>query len=716
MLSASDSSLHHSHSLLKKRDITLKPEYSDKKKPFNFSKQLLLNYDWLGWISVILTFFLSRDYSGLDSRLLTINPFFLLTILLFVAFTTQYLGICSESYREFRVVNVISSALSQTFIILGSSRLEVLLCIATFSCVHHLFSEHFNLGATSKHQVEKLLLSLSLFGFTLAFHLIKTHSFSSLFGISCSYAYLFLGALIKFVSTLKLQLSKIQQISLFLLPALICVLCQLNYLPNGNITLPVIPLSFLCILQVSAMSWQPFNRIYKRMNRTHVSFFVVFFLSALSLVVDTNNSNVLLRPCEFICALVLFGPEIEFDTNIFGNYKRLRFAYRFIESILEEKESRSIFYFFLLNATYMIVQIVYGFWSNSLGLITDAIHMMFDCIAVLVGLIATGLAKLPSSDMFPFGFAKIESLSGFTNGIFLLLISISIVLEAAFRLFSPPEMRTEQLLTVSIIGLLVNLVGLLSFSHGHAHSHGHGSCPHSHHKPHDFALPNTNKDACVQPFVRENSLDETEQEHEHEHDHEHDHDEHSDEDEHNHDHDLSHNHIHETHAIHNHCHSHSEHSHHQDSNMRGILLHIMADTMGSVGVIVSTILIKWFGWTGFDPIASILIAVLIFVSVLPLITSSAKNLILYADPGVEYSLKQCLSDLSVSHSIVSISNLKFWSASNGDVNGILHVQVGVDGDLSNVRDAVETKLRLAVPTLKQLFVQTERPNTCWCGK
>lgn len=57
-------------------------------------------------------------------------------------------------------------------------------------------------------------------------------------------------------------------------------------------------------------------------------------------------------------------------------------------------------------------------------------------------------------------------------------------------------------------------------------------------------------------------------------------------------------------------------------------MHVLADTLGSVGVIISTILIQQFGWTGFDPLASILIAVLIFISVIPLIKSTASILML----------------------------------------------------------------------------------------
>lgn len=59
----------------------------------------------------------------------------------------------------------------------------------------------------------------------------------------------------------------------------------------------------------------------------------------------------------------------------------------------------------------------------------------------------------------------------------------------------------------------------------------------------------------------------------------------------------------------------------------------MADTLGSVGVIISTLLINRFGWTGFDPLASIFIAVLIFASVVPLVTDAGRLLML--DMGEE---------------------------------------------------------------------------------
>ncbi|KAJ2982762.1 hypothetical protein NUW54_g10710 [Trametes sanguinea] len=145
-----------------------------------------------------------------------------------------------------------------------------------------------------------------------------------------------------------------------------------------------------------------------------------------------------------------------------------RLARAYLKDILSNPESRKIFYFLMLNMCYMLVQMLYGIWTNSLGLISDAIHMAFDCMAIGVGLIASVMARWPPNERFTYGYGRIETLSGFANGIFLILISVFIVFEAIQRLLDPPEMNTSQLLLVSSLGLAVNLFGMFAMG-GHHH-------------------------------------------------------------------------------------------------------------------------------------------------------------------------------------------------------------------------------------------------------
>jgi zinc transporter 5/7 len=55
-----------------------------------------------------------------------------------------------------------------------------------------------------------------------------------------------------------------------------------------------------------------------------------------------------------------------------------------------------------------------------LGLLTDSIHMLFDCAGLAVGLAAAVMSKWPSNGRFPYGYGKVDTISGFANGIFLM--------------------------------------------------------------------------------------------------------------------------------------------------------------------------------------------------------------------------------------------------------------------------------------------------------
>lgn len=346
----------------------------------------------------------------------------------------------------------------------------------------------------------------------------------------------------------------------------------------------------------------------------------------------------------------------------------------------------------------MIIQAFYGFATDSLGLLSDSIHMFFDCIALGLGLFAAVASKWPPTQRFPYGFGKIETLAGFGNGVFLMLISVEICLEAAERLKEGHETkRLAELFVVSTLGLAVNLVGMACFGHHH-HGHDHGGHSHGHDHSHD----------------------------EHDHSHSHSHDKKDD-----HDHAHSHNDSHSplmpatpaTPAAHSHDHGGHGHSH-DNENMRGIFLHVLADTMGSAAVIVSTILIHFLGWPGWDPLASVLIAVLIFLSSIPLVSSCARRLLLAVPDDTEYKLRETLSGVSDLRGVASYSVPRFWMADrsdgmekegdNSEVLGVMHVIASRGADMDDVRE--RTRKFLGGHGM-DVVVQVEREGgaKCWCG-
>ncbi|XP_063819437.1 proton-coupled zinc antiporter SLC30A5 [Pseudophryne corroboree] len=313
-----------------------------------------------------------------------------------------------------------------------------------------------------------------------------------------------------------------------------------------------------------------------------------------------------------------------------------RFIKDSLKQILEEHDSRQIFYFLCLNLAFTFVELFYGVWTNSLGLLSDGFHMLFDCSALVMGLIAALMTRWKATRIFSYGYGRVEILSGFINGLFLVVISFFVFVEAMARIFDPPDINTDMLTPVSVGGLLVNLVGICAFSHAHSHGGSRGGgCP--------------------------------------SHDHGHSHHGHG------HSHGHGHGNSHGDHGhTHNHGHSHGSGGGGMNANMRGVFLHVLADTLGSVGVIVSTILIQQFGWLIADPLCSLFIAVLIFGSVIPLLKDAYQVILLRMPPEIEKGINIALEKISKIDGLISYRDPHFWRHSASIIAGTIHVQVMSD--------------------------------------
>ncbi|XP_073296136.1 uncharacterized protein [Primulina huaijiensis] len=434
-----------------------------------------------------------------------------------------------------------------------------------------------------------------------------------------------------------------------------------------------------------------------------------------------------------------------------------------IRHVLSEQKSRKIALFLLINAAYMVVEFVAGFMSNSLGLISDACHMLFDCAALAIGLYASYISRLPANGQFNYGRGRFEVLSGYVNAVFLVLVGILITLESLERILDPQEISTGSLLAVSIGGLVVNVVGLIFFHEEHHHAHGgSGTCSHSHSHSHSqlethshsSRLSETHSHSHTELKAHSHCHHHSHDHHSHENDeledkrrefitvvndsneklgvnhdskcsfdHEHnkchhdaDHDHHHDGQHHYHHHlaeKPNHNHHHNGQHDHHHQHSHvdqyyhnhgptdpllerkekeKDHHHHQhhhiDHNMRGIFLHVLADTLGSVGVVISTLLIKYKGWLIADPACSIFISALIVLSVIPLLRNSAEILMQRVPRFCEHELKEALNKVMKLKGMVGIQNLHVWSFTNTDVVGTIHLHVSADSNKSFAKNQV----------------------------
>lgn len=112
----------------------------------------------------------------------------------------------------------------------------------------------------------------------------------------------------------------------------------------------------------------------------------------------------------------------------------------------------------VLVLLFALVEVVSGFLSNSLALISDAGHMVTDAAALGLALLAQLIARRPPSSKHSFGFVRAEALAAFVNSLAMLLLVCWIVYEAADRLVHPQYVTGSTVFIVAGIGLCINLL------------------------------------------------------------------------------------------------------------------------------------------------------------------------------------------------------------------------------------------------------------------
>lgn len=121
----------------------------------------------------------------------------------------------------------------------------------------------------------------------------------------------------------------------------------------------------------------------------------------------------------------------------------------------------------ILTSAILIAEIVGGIISNSLALFTDAAHVFMDLLALGLSLSAFTIACRPLDEKATFGYHRAEIFAALINALLLVIVVIFILQEAFDRLFSPPEIRTFEMMVVASVGLGVNLVITISLRGHH---------------------------------------------------------------------------------------------------------------------------------------------------------------------------------------------------------------------------------------------------------
>jgi cation diffusion facilitator family transporter len=210
-----------------------------------------------------------------------------------------------------------------------------------------------------------------------------------------------------------------------------------------------------------------------------------------------------------------------------------------------------------LCAIMMVVEIVGGLLFGSIALVADGLHMSTHASALLLAALAYNYARRHAHDRrFTFGTGKLGDLAGYSSAIVLAMIALLIGYEAISRFIAPVSIRFDEAILIAVLGLAVNVASVLLLSggehdhdHNHRHGHDHVTHDHAHHVAHDLEAGGEHADGASAA--------------------------------------------------------------HRDNNLRGAIIHVLADAAVSLLVIAGLLLGRVFGWNWLDPVVGLVGAVVI---------------------------------------------------------------------------------------------------------
>ncbi|XP_050004147.1 calcium/manganese antiporter SLC30A10 isoform X1 [Alexandromys fortis] len=124
-----------------------------------------------------------------------------------------------------------------------------------------------------------------------------------------------------------------------------------------------------------------------------------------------------------------------------------------------------LLFMLVLTVVFFVAELVSGYLGNSIALLSDSFNMLSDLISLCVGLGSGYIARRGTrSSGATYGYARAEVVGALSNAVFLTALCFTIFVEAVLRLARPERIDDPELvLIVGALGLAVNVVGLLIF-------------------------------------------------------------------------------------------------------------------------------------------------------------------------------------------------------------------------------------------------------------
>ncbi|KAL1769810.1 zinc transporter 10 [Sigmodon hispidus] len=333
-----------------------------------------------------------------------------------------------------------------------------------------------------------------------------------------------------------------------------------------------------------------------------------------------------------------------------------------------------LLFMLVLTVAFFVAELVSGYLGNSIALLSDSFNMLSDLISLCVGLGSGYIARRGSRGSgATYGYARAEVVGALSNAVFLTALCFTIFVEAVLRLARPERIDDPELvLIVGALGLAVNVVGLLIFqdcscfsgcARGRRthppkplHQGGPGGALGSPQGAVAATAPGSDAVVTLRGAAAGRKLQEgatvfsnvagdsmnTQNEAEE---------------------------------------TMKKEKKSEALNIRGVLLHVMGDALGSVIVVVTAIIFYVHplnpedpcNWQCYiDPSLTVVMVIIILSSAFPLIKETAVILLQMVPKGV--NMEELMSKLSSVPGISSVHEVHIWELVSGKIIATLHIK------------------------------------------
>lgn len=122
----------------------------------------------------------------------------------------------------------------------------------------------------------------------------------------------------------------------------------------------------------------------------------------------------------------------------------------------KETQGKNLLFSIFLNIIITVAQVIGGFISGSLSLLSDALHNLSDVISLIISYTANLLSQKQASANKTFGYKRAEIIAAFVNSASLIIVAVFLIKEAVERFMEPQAIGTRIVIWLSLLGVLAN--------------------------------------------------------------------------------------------------------------------------------------------------------------------------------------------------------------------------------------------------------------------